>query len=101
MIFGRPRIAPVRCDHTPERPTSGNNTIANTTYTPTREGSLRTRCCTRPVASNTASTSSNGTTDVNSPRCPAANTPGATCMVRSTATMADSDTTRPPNNGFP
>jgi hypothetical protein len=49
---------------------------------PTRDGRSLSRLCTALVSSRTASTSSNGTTDVSSPRCPGANRPPATVTVR-------------------
>src|SRR5439155_20989607 len=57
----------------------------------TREGRSRSRCCVVAVSSNTASTSSNRTTCVNSPRCPGAKAPPATVTVRVMLTVADWD----------
>ena len=54
--------------HTFAAPTPGKRARARTKYTPTRDGSVRSRRSVARVCSSTASTNSNGTCRVNSPR---------------------------------
>jgi hypothetical protein len=54
--------------HTCPNPISVNNPAASSRYTTTRDGSIRSRCCTAPVSPSAASTISKGTIRVNSPR---------------------------------
>src|SRR3954447_26810910 len=68
--------------HTWPRPISVNNPAASSKYTTTREGSSRDRRCTAPVSASAASTISNGTIRVSSPRCPGANRPPAKATTR-------------------
>ena len=56
------------------------------------EGRSRKRRCTVPVSDKTASTSSNGTNGVSSPRCPGASRPAATVTVRVMAVSRDGTT---------
>ncbi len=72
---------------------------ASSQYTPTREGSSRSRRSVRPVSSSTASTSSNGTYWVSSPRWPGAKTPEATWMELVRVVMADLSRTGPLEEG--
>ena len=58
----------VSLPHTRAYPSRGYIPSASTKYTPTREGSSRSRRCPVPVCSGTSSTSSNGRSRVTSPR---------------------------------
>src|SRR5262249_52244152 len=73
--------AAVSFAHTRWYPNPGNRPNASTKYPPTRDGNPRSRRWVASVSANTASTSSNGTCCVNSPRCPGPNTPAATWIV--------------------
>jgi hypothetical protein len=52
----------------PRYPARGNKTIPSTKYSPTREGSSRSRRSAAPVSASTASASPNGIICVSSPR---------------------------------
>ena len=95
----RPSSPAVSFPHTWPYPRPGNNPSATTKYTPTRDGSTRSRRCTVRVCASTSSTSSNGSHGVSSPRCPGASTPAATVTARVTVTMADSVRNRTSGDG--
>ena len=57
----QPSRAAVSFAHTPRYPVPGNRHIASTKYSPTREGSTRSRRSRVRVSSSTPSASSNGT----------------------------------------